>query len=46
MGYVIRIVDQTIGAVQTLSPQQLIAAAACTILVGYFGIMSRVSRTG
>jgi hypothetical protein len=45
MNYPMRIAYQLLSFVQSLTPMQLLAAAMCTLLLGYLGIMRRLAKT-
>jgi hypothetical protein len=45
MSFVQHFVREVLSTVQSLTPYQLLAAAVCTVLLGYLGILTRTART-
>lgn len=39
-----QVVEPAVSAIQAFTPMQLLAAAICTILLGYIGILARAAR--
>ncbi len=46
MYYLLNIVQSIIESLQSWTPMQLLAAAVCTVLLGYIGLMSRLAMRG
>lgn len=43
MQYLLHTVESVVHAIQGWSPMQLLAAALCTVLLGYIGLVSRLA---